>query len=86
MSTGRHWKCANCGERVEGAFDVCWNCGCDREGNRDVRFEPAVAFHPECGHCGYLLVGLTDATRCPECGEPFDRGKRDTPRPLPKPT
>jgi len=26
--TGSHpsWKCAQCGESVEGNFDICWNC------------------------------------------------------------
>jgi len=23
----RRWVCRGCGERVEGAFDECWNCG-----------------------------------------------------------
>lgn len=26
-----------------------------------------AAGDPRCGHCGYLLIGLT-ARRCPECG------------------
>lgn len=26
---------------------------------------------PYCGQCGYLLQGLTDSTRCPECGTPL---------------
>jgi hypothetical protein len=24
------WRCANCGEEVEGQFSVCWNCGAPR--------------------------------------------------------
>ncbi len=24
------WVCVHCGERVEGQFDVCWNCGAAR--------------------------------------------------------
>jgi hypothetical protein len=24
------WTCANCGERHEGQFDSCWNCGKSR--------------------------------------------------------
>lgn len=24
------WRCPNCGERVEGQFTVCWNCGTPR--------------------------------------------------------
>lgn len=24
---GRPWDCPNCGERLAGPFDACWNCG-----------------------------------------------------------
>jgi hypothetical protein len=24
------WKCAQCGEEVEGQFEACWNCGSSR--------------------------------------------------------
>ncbi|HEY9147956.1 MAG TPA: DUF2007 domain-containing protein [Gammaproteobacteria bacterium] len=24
------WRCANCGEEVEGQFTACWNCGAPR--------------------------------------------------------
>lgn len=23
----RHWVCPSCGERIDGPFDQCWNCG-----------------------------------------------------------
>lgn len=26
---------------------------------------------PYCGNCGYTLVGLTESSRCPECGKPL---------------
>lgn len=26
------WKCAECGEEVEGQFEACWNCGSSRPG------------------------------------------------------
>jgi hypothetical protein len=26
---------------------------------------------PYCGNCGYNLEGLTESSRCPECGRPF---------------
>lgn len=25
-----HWRCAKCGELVEGQFDLCWQCGTPR--------------------------------------------------------
>ena len=24
------WRCSNCGERVDAAFDICWNCASPR--------------------------------------------------------
>ena len=27
---GKPWKCAGCGEEIEGQFDACWNCGAGR--------------------------------------------------------
>jgi len=27
---GRAWKCAECGNNVEGQFDLCWQCGAGR--------------------------------------------------------
>ena len=26
------WLCKNCGEKIEGQFSECWNCGCDPSG------------------------------------------------------
>ncbi len=31
---------------------------------------------PYCGECGYVLSGLADASKCPECGTPFIDGLR----------
>lgn len=25
----RHWVCRRCGERIDGPFDQCWNCGAE---------------------------------------------------------
>ena len=25
----RHWRCAACGETVDGPFEQCWNCGAE---------------------------------------------------------
>lgn len=26
------WKCKKCSEKIEDEFDICWNCGADKEG------------------------------------------------------
>ena len=31
-SVKKGWVCKNCGEKIEGQFSECWNCGCDRSG------------------------------------------------------
>jgi uncharacterized protein YbjQ (UPF0145 family) len=33
------WECKKCRERVEGSFDVCWNCGTSRDGTEDPSFQ-----------------------------------------------
>jgi ribosomal protein L37E len=77
------WSCTRCGQTVEADFDFCWNCGTSRSGDVDSNFVPAVVDQSECPSCGYLLFGLPTA-QCPECGNPFDPGVRDTPAdPLP---
>jgi hypothetical protein len=25
------WKCSQCGEKLEGQFTICWNCGNDKD-------------------------------------------------------
>lgn len=44
----------------------------------DARVDPAEFpdsdYPVRCGHCGYLLRGLS-ADTCPECGTSFDRGR-----------
>lgn len=32
---------------------------------------PASPGDPYCANCGYVLTGLTDVARCPECGRPI---------------
>jgi hypothetical protein len=39
---------------------------------RASSYRPAEANLWDCQGCGYPLIGLS-STRCPECGEPFDR-------------
>lgn len=45
---------------------------------KDARVDPAQfpedQFPVHCVKCGYWLRGLPDG-RCPECGEPFERGR-----------
>jgi hypothetical protein len=35
------WHCPKCAEEVEDDFDVCWQCGTDREGMEDPAFVTA---------------------------------------------
>src|SRR5206468_2815359 len=81
MNKIAEWKCPACHESNPANFELCWNCGTDQQGVDDPNFKPAIAFHPVCDMCGYLLVGLS-TNRCPECGHPFDPEKKDTPRKL----
>ena len=32
------WTCPTCKEEIEDAFDACWNCGTDTEGQKDPDF------------------------------------------------
>jgi len=54
------WKCPQCSEEVEEDFDVCWNCGTDREGQPDEHFQTAGDYSAfdeasivKCHTCGY---------------------------------
>lgn len=31
---GERWRCAGCGETLEGQFTACWRCGMEREAGR----------------------------------------------------
>jgi len=33
------WLCKRCRKEVENNYDICWNCGADREGNLDKETE-----------------------------------------------
>jgi uncharacterized protein YbjQ (UPF0145 family) len=35
------WNCVKCKERVEDAFEVCWNCGTGKDGTEDPSFQHA---------------------------------------------
>jgi rRNA maturation endonuclease Nob1 len=44
------WTCSQCSEKVPGSFDICWNCGTDRNGTPGPRsFEAATDSEPEPG-------------------------------------
>lgn len=32
---------------------------------------PPAANQPYCSNCGYVLTGLTESSKCPECGKPI---------------
>ena len=33
-SPGPDWTCGHCGERIDGQFGACWNCGAERPPNQ----------------------------------------------------
>lgn len=33
--------------------------------------QPVRGDEPYCGHCGYVLQGATESSKCPECGKPL---------------
>jgi len=33
------WQCTKCLEDLEETFDVCWNCGTTRDGQKDPEFD-----------------------------------------------
>lgn len=41
------WSCANCRKNVDVEFDICWNCGSDRDGTVDPAFVRADAPAPK---------------------------------------
>jgi len=36
------WKCENCSEELDDAFDACWNCGTSIQGETNPEFQPVV--------------------------------------------
>jgi hypothetical protein len=32
VTRGPAWRCAQCGEEIEGQFSACWRCGTERPG------------------------------------------------------
>lgn len=39
---GDPWDCPGCEETVEANFDLCWNCGTDRDGTEDAEFQAVI--------------------------------------------
>jgi hypothetical protein len=61
------WKCPNCGEEIDEAFEECWNCGAGQDGTIDPDFhrespDPEV---PDSGAGSETLAALPD-DRVPE--------------------
>ena len=40
------WSCANCRKNVDVEFEICWNCGANRDGTLDPAFIRADASPP----------------------------------------
>src|SRR4051794_10161164 len=38
---------------------------------RAMSVAPKASNDPVCGNCGYALKGLTESSKCPECGKPL---------------
>ena len=71
------WKCPKCRERIEDAFDVCWNCGTSQSGVEDPDFQqdPSAKELADSG----LQSGKAQQTdenldpiRCARCHRPLD--------------
>jgi hypothetical protein len=41
-SVKKPWRCAGCGEELEGQFTECWNCGRSRLRSKDKLEKPTV--------------------------------------------
>jgi len=41
-----HWNCPNCGESIDPALDICWQCGTMRDGSIDPNFAHADDYQP----------------------------------------
>lgn len=69
-------------DRILGLAGAVGQAGGSYQSPRAARYAPPVADTPPkvrpgdpyCSKCGYVLVGLHDASRCPECGTSFVDG------------
>ncbi|MBN2294462.1 MAG: hypothetical protein JXM70_18680 [Pirellulales bacterium] len=54
------WHCEKCGEKIEGAFSQCWNCGSYKNGHEDPEFvsEVDVAELDRVSSCSFLEICL----------------------------
>jgi hypothetical protein len=72
------WECSKCHEQHEDSFDICWNCGTDRDGTENTSFrraddEPPTgiakeSLHPEADNPFALKNCPSWALICPKCG------------------
>ena len=81
------WKCINCGEECEDNFEICWNCGYDKQGTRSEHAEDIekqknnvvnseeIATR-ECNQCGKvedvsLLSIINEKSYCNSCARKY---------------
>ncbi len=67
------WNCKNCSVKVTGHFDVCWNCGSDRFGNRDRQFsatqdDSSLESADRDADGGPTPSQIQENFACPKCG------------------
>lgn len=78
------WECPKCSERLENAFDTCWNCGTSSDGIEDPAFRRAERIFGEPGEIETTIdqpsreqshaaigsdgVGKPGGNRCRDCG------------------
>jgi hypothetical protein len=67
------WECLKCQEKIEEAFEACWNCGTSRDGVEDPHFQPeddAISPPVVTPPQPWLAASLPEAADplvCPRC-------------------
>lgn len=57
------WTCSNCGEALEGDFDICWKCGTSKVGIQDPQFTSEL----NAGATNAEATGDIDPISCAHC-------------------